>query len=362
MTTRIHLLPEMFLEKETILLEAGVLRAYSFRYPGGVCALRIVNDMGQLIMLPFQGQQIWSAEFAGRNLTMKSMFDAPRPTRTYLETYGGFLLHCGATAMGVPAGADTHPLHGELPNASYQHAFLELDHDDHGDYLALGGQYQHTVAFSYNYVARPLVRLYAGSSLFRIHLEIENLKNTEMEFMYLAHINFRPALNGKLIYSAVCSAKTVRVRKSIPSHISPKPGYREFLEDLAQHPEKHHVLTPDLVFDPEVVFMIDYLHDEAGWAYSLQLHPDGSVDYVAHRPDELDHGIRWICVTPDQQALGLVLPATAEPEGYHAEKAKGNIKVITAHGHFACEMVVGALSSEEARSVEAKIDRIIRNG
>lgn len=361
MLTQMYLFPEMFTEKEKLLLEEGSLRAYIFKFPGDVAALRIANDAGNLVLLPFQGQQIWSAEFAGRNLTMQSMFEAPRPTRTYLETYGGFLLHCGATAMGVPTGTDTHPLHGELPNAPYQQAFLELGSDEHGEYLALGGQYQHTVAFSFNYVARPLVKVYAGSSLFRIRLEVENLKNTEMEFMYLAHINFRPVENGRLVYSAVCSPQTVRVRKSIPSHVSPKPGYREFLEVLAQHPEKHHILTPDLMFDPEVVFIIDYLSDEVGWAHTLQIHADGSADYVAHRPQELDHGIRWICRTPDQQALGLVLPATAEPEGYHAEKSKGNIKILAAHGKFKCEMVAGALSKAETHKIEEKIQSIIKS-
>ncbi len=359
MPSRMFLFKEMFTEKEKLLLEDGVLRASIFTYSGEVAALRIANEKGSLILLPFQGQQIWSAEFGGRNLTMQSMFDAPRSTRTYLETYGGFLLHCGATAMGVPAGPDTHPLHGELPNAPYQQAFLESGADEHGKYLALGGQYQHTVAFSFNYVARPMVKVYAGSSLFRIQLEVENLKNTDMEFMYLAHINFRPVNNAKLVYSAVCSPQSVRVRKSIPSHVSPKPGYREFLEVLAQHPEKHHILTPGLMFDPEVVFMIDYLSDKEGWAHTLQIHPDGNADYVAHRPAELDHGIRWICRTPDQQALGVVLPATAEPEGYHAEKAKGNIKVLAPHGYFNCEMIAGALSKAETQAIETKINDII---
>jgi hypothetical protein len=361
MTTTIYLLPEMFSPREVVLVERDEFRASIFKYPGGVCAVKLTNQSGGLVMLPFQGQQIWSAWFNDRELTMKSMFTAPRPTQNYLETYGGFLLHCGATAMGVPAGPDTHPLHGELPNAPYQDAFLELGLDEYGEYLALSGNYIHTVAFSTNYVARPKVKLHADSSLFHIELEVENLKNTEMEFMYLAHINFRPVANARLVYSAACSPQTVRVRKSIPSHVHPKPGYKEFLETLEIHPEKHHILTPDLMFDPEVVFMIDYLSDSAGWAHSLQIHPDGQADYVAHQPSQLDHGIRWICRTPDQEALGLVLPATAEPEGYHAEKSKGNIKVIPAHGKFLCQMIVGALNIDKTHTIETKINQIVQS-
>ncbi len=357
--TFIHLTPEFFNEKEKQLVEHGPLSVFTFRYPRGVCALRLKNERGQLILLPFQGMQIWSAEMNGRNLTMKSMFDSPHPTRTYLENYGGFLLHCGATAMGVPTQADTHPLHGELPNAPYDRAFLVLGEEGGKPFIGIGGEYRHTVAFSFNYLAETLVRLQAGASLFRVSMTVTNLKQTPMEFMYLAHINFRPVDNGRLVYSAACAPETVRVRTSIPSHVHPGPGYVEFIQDLKDHPERHHILKPGLKFDPEIVFTITYQADAEGWAHSMQLHPDGSADYVAHRPAQLDKGVRWICRTPDQDALGLVLPATAEPEGYLAEKAKGNLKVIPPQGKYLCEMVVGALAPVEAKAMEEKIEKIV---
>lgn len=357
--TVIRLAPSFFTEREKTLVEHGPLTASLFRFDSGVCALRLRNELGQLILLPFQGQQIWSAEFLGRNLTMRSMFAEPRPTRQYLETYGGFLLHCGATAMGVPSKEDTHPLHGELPNAPYQEAHLIVGADARGPYLALGGSYQHTVAFSCNYVASPLVTLHAGSSLIDVSMTITNLKRTEMELMYMAHVNFRPVDNGRLVYSALCTPEHVRVRRSIPSHVRPKPGYIEFLDRLEREPALHNVLAPDLLFDPEVVFTIDYLADGKGWAHAMQVHPDGSADYIRHRPAELAKGVRWICRTPDQDALGLVLPATAEPEGYLAEKAKGNVQVLPGGGVFRCEMEMGALTPEAAASMEARISALI---
>jgi hypothetical protein len=115
-----------------------------------------------------------------------------------------------------------------------------------------------------------------------------------------------------------------------------------------------------MAFDPEVVFFIDYLTDEDGWAHSMQIHPDGRADYVRHQPSQLDTGVRWISRTPDQDALGLIEPATAEPEGYLAEKAKGNIKTIPPKGVYHCEVEMGALTSEEALKMEAKIDQIIQ--
>lgn len=355
---KFHLTPQLFSEKEKSLAQHGGLSASAFRFDSSVCGLRLKNDLGELVLLPYQGQQIWSAAFGGRDLTMKSMFHQPRPTQTYLETYGGFLLHCGVTAMGVPTGEDSHPLHGELPNAPYQEAFLLAGKDANGEYLALGGQYQYTVAFNHNYLARPLVKLYEGSSLFHVQMTIQNLKHSEMELMYLAHVNFRPVDNGQLVYNAKQGPEHVRVRRSIPSHIHPKPGYVEFIEELGRNPEKHELLKPDLVFDPEVVFFIDYLADEAGWAHSMQVHPDGSGDYIRHRPEQLDHGVRWISRTADQDALGIVLPGTAEPEGYHAEKAKGNVKTIPAGGSFHLEMEIGYLAPEQVSQVEERINKI----
>jgi hypothetical protein len=357
--TIINLQPYFFSEAEKTLAEVEGLRASTFVYPGGVQALRLVNSVGQIIVLPLQGQQIWDAQFYGRTLTMKSMFAQPYPTTTYLNTYGGFLIHCGATAMGVPTAADSHPLHGELPNAPYQTAQLLIGQDERGPYLGVTGSYQYTVAFNHNYIARPLVKLYADSSRLPLSISVKNLKRSPMELMYLAHVNFRPVDNGRLVYSAPCDPAHVRVRSSIPAHIRPPAGYGEFLQELAADPAKHNLLKPGLAFDPEVVFFIDYLTDAAGWAYSMQLHPDGSADFISHRPAELDHGVRWISRTADQDCLGIILPATAEPEGYTAEKAKGNLKVLPPGGEFVCHMEVGALTPAEASQMEEKINQIL---
>jgi Domain of unknown function (DUF4432) len=356
--TTIHLHKTQFSELEKPLAEFAGLKASTFLYPSGVQAVRLQNELGQMIVLPFQGQQIWSLEFHGRNLTMKTMFDTPY-NAAYLQTYGGFLIHCGATAMGVPGEGDNHPLHGELPNAPYQSAQLVIGEDAKGKYMAIAGTYQHTLAFAHNYLAKPCVRFYENSSRINVHFELENLKNTSMDFMYMSHVNFRPVDNGELKYSAVTSSDTVRVRSSIPSHVKPPPGYAEFLEQLSANPSLHHRLEPGMGFDPEVVFFIDYLADQNGWAHSLQVHPSGISDYISHKPNQLGHGVRWISRTPDQDCLGIVLPATAEPEGFSAERAKGNIKTLEPHKVFALDLEIGALLETETKEIEAKIASLI---
>jgi hypothetical protein len=357
--TTLHLSPAFFSENEKTLVASGALSASAFRFSTGVCGLRLKNDVGQLVLLPYQGQQIWSAEFGGRALTMKSMFTEPRPNRSYLETYGGFFLHCGFTAMGVPGKGDTHPLHGELPNVAYDSAHLVLGQDARGAYIGLGGRYQHTMAFNHNYLAQPLVKLYAGSSLFDVSMSIDNLRPVPMEYMYLAHINFRPVDYGRLVYSAPCTPERVRVRKDIPSHMKFPDGYREFVQEMSVNPERHNVLKPELPFNPELVFTLTYDADETGWAHSMQVHPTGSADYVSHRPDQLDKVVRWIARPGDQDACGFAMPATAEPEGYSAEKAKGNMRVLPGGGQFRADFRIGALDASAAQQMEQKISAIL---
>jgi hypothetical protein len=290
---------------------------------------------------------------------MQSMFDQPYPTRVFLETFGGFLQHCGITGVGGPSPKDTHPLHGELPNAPYESASIMSGEDENGHYIGLTGQYQYTVAFTHSYLAEPQVKLYEGSSLFSVSMTITNLKQSGQELLYLAHVNFKPVDNGRLVYSAIPTPEHVRVRSSIPSHINPGPGYVEFIEDLGKHPENHHILTPGLVFDPEAVFFIDYIADEAGWAHTMQIHPEGFVDYIAFKPSQLPKATRWISRTADQDAIALVEAGTAEPEGYLAEKAKGNVKVLEAGEQFTCEFKIGALSVKQAAIIEDKISTLI---
>ena len=358
-TTTIHLTADVFTTKERLLVESGPLSASTFIYESGVLGLRIQNEVGELVMLPYQGQQIWSATFNDRNLTMKSLFDQPQPTTNFLDTYGGFFLHCGFTAMGVPSAEDTHAHHGELPNAPYQKAHVIVGEDETGLWIGLGGQYRHTVAFCCDYVAEPLVKLRTGSTLFEVSLTCRNLRQAPMDYMYLAHANFRPVDNGRLVYSADVSPQTVRVRRSIPPQLKPGSGFVEFVEQLAAHPEKHHILHPGLPFNPEIVFNIDYKSDDDGWSHSLHIHPDGRADYIRYRPDQLGLGVRWICRTEDQEAIGLILPATAGPDGYIAEKAKGYVQELAGGNEWHCDMQMGALPAKEAAAMEQKIAAIV---
>ena len=345
MSVRVNLDMAQFGAKETPFCTFGAFAVSTFRYDSGVAALRIRNARGEIIVLPFQGQQVWDAEFDGRRLTMRSMFDEPRATQVYLDTYGAFLIHCGITGLGAPGPTDPHPLHGELPNAPMQHAWLDLDSE--AGRLTVRGTYQHTTAFSTNYRATISTTLPAGSSLMDVTVAVENLKRTPMDLMYLAHANYRPVDNGELHYCADYDNRSVRVRRSIPAHVTPKPGYPEFLATLADDPTGHHVLAPGLAFDPEVVFEIDLKAGADGYAHALQQHPGGFSDYLRCRPDQAPVCMRWICRTPDMDGLGVAFPSTSGVEGHAIEKAKGRVVELGGGETWRIDMQMGHLTAAE---------------
>lgn len=341
-------------EMKEKVVEFNHLSVCSFRYTTGVAALEISNRRGKITMLPFQGQQVWDAEFNGRRLTMHSPVKEPNPNRDFLMNLGGFLFHCGMSAMGSPGPEDSHPIHGELVNAPYCSAFIDAGEDDKGKFIGIGGEYEHAAAFGHHYLAQPYIRLYENESVIHGSMQVKNLKKTSMEYMYLAHINFLPVDNGRFVYTAKYDPEHVKVRAKFPSFMTPTEKLRNFVGELAEHPELHHEIKPEFTFDPEIVFMIDYQADEKGWAHAMHVHPDGTADYVAHKPSQLDKGIRWICRTPDQEALGMEA-GTAGTEGYTAEKKKGNVKELGPGEVFFCEFTAGLLERKEAELIEASI-------
>lgn len=357
MPVRVDLQSVQFGEMERALASGSGFNVSAFRYESGVPAIRIKNRRGEIIVLPFKGHQIWRAGFDGRDLTMKSMFDAPVANVPYLETYGAFFLHCGVTAIGPSvAPEDRYPLHGELPNAPYQKGWIEID--EAKETCAIVGTYDYAAAFSHHYLATSTYVMGADSSLLDVSLQVDNLKKSPMVLMYLAHANFRPVDNAELHYTAPYTAEAVRVRTSIPPHITPTPEYRALLAELAARPETHHKLKPGMAYDPEVAFGIDMRAGKDGFAHAIQKLPDGTSDYMRHRPEQAARCLRWICRTPDQDAIGFSFPCTSEVEGYTAEKKKGNFVTVNGGASWRVDMRLGTLNKAETAAVVKEIEAI----
>ena len=57
--------------------------------------------------------------------------------------------------------------------------------------------------------------------------------------------------------------------------------------------------------------------------------------------------------------MGMVLPSTAEPEGYLAEKAKGNVRSLPPQGIFKSEITTGYMAPEQAEKMKETIEQIM---
>ncbi len=356
MTGRVHLEKCLFGEKEKPICELGKLRASSFLFSTGVQALRIENPGGSIVVLPYQGQQIWDAVFHGRRLTMSTFFSEPVPTSNLLDSYGAFLYHCGALRMGTPGPEDNHPLHGELPGAAYDDAWLLCGQDENGTYLGVSGDFHYTKAFGDKYRAAPAVKLYEERTVLDVSITIQNLAHRPMDLMYMCHVNFLPAENGEIIQAAGWNTTDMVVRSSIPSHVKPTPQYLAFLDSLKKDPGVTRVLRREDTYDPEVVFYIRNLKsDSRGLTHMMQKHADGSSDYISWNTKDLDHTVRWILKHEDQKVAGMALPSTCDPEGYTAEKKKGNVRSIPGMGTASFALRTGYLDAAETRRMESTI-------
>lgn len=342
MSARIPLYRALFCEQEKTLLQSADFKVSAWAYPSGVLALSLENSRGRLVVLPYQGQMIWSAVFDGCDLTMTNLFDQPRPTPTVIGTYGCFMFHSGLLRNGCPAPTDDHALHGEMPCAPMDTAWLEID----DGWLRLGGEYEYAQGFGDRYRARPSVTLKAGSALFDIGMDVTNLAGKPMELMYMAHMNYAYVDGGRFVEPL--GLERLRLRSSVPDHVKPTPDWSAYMAQLAEHPQQLAQLDQPGLYDPEIVFFFDGVRADAlGQAHFLLDHPGGAAFYTRYRPEEFEHAARWILHNPDQQVAAFVLPSTCEPEGYNAEKAKGNVRSLAPGASAAFSVTTGYLSAKE---------------
>jgi hypothetical protein len=89
--------------------------------------------------------------------------------------------------------------------------------------------------------------------------------------------------------------------------------------------------------------------------HMLQKHPDGTSDYMSWSVRDLDHTVRWILTHEDQKVAAMALPATCDPEGYTAEKKKGNVRSIPGLGKVRFALRAGYLDQTETKRMESTI-------
>ncbi len=360
MLMRVSLKKHIFTEKETLFVDLGNLKAYLLRYESGICSVKIENELGYITVLPFNGQMIWDAVFYGRSLKMQNSFTIPRKRDIFRDTYGCYLMHCGILTMGCPSPEDTHPHHGELPYVEYDSAYIISGEDEKGKYIGVTGEYEHNRAFGDHYIARPYAKLYENSSLIDFAMEVENLSTNPMEYMYMAHLNNAVVDGAELIQTLPWTPEHMVARLAIPQYNETSDEFIKLLDRIQEDVGVTRVVDKGDFYDPEIVlFLRNLITDDDGKAHFLYLHKDGTADYTTYDANILNCAVRWIVRHQEWKAMGMVLPSTAEPEGYIAEKLKGNIKVLPANETFSAQITAGYVQKDEAKKIKDKINNIM---
>ncbi len=354
---------DYFTENEKILIESGEFTVSLFKFETGIEAVKIKNSRGFFTVLPYMGQQIWEAVFDGHQLGMESQIKVPKKKDFLLDTYGCLLVHCGFTAMGCPQSDDTHPLHGELTMAEYDSAFISCGEDECGKYVEISGIYNHASFFNVNYNFVPACRLYENDTVIKLNVKCTNMRSKPMEYMYLAHINFKPYVGAKMVASAKYEPGKVTVYRTFADSLTPegKEKLSAFMDKAEAEPSIiNDVFGEGQCYDPEIVFAIDYVGDKDGRAYTLQCIDDGYATYVSHPTDKLPVGLRWIADTGDEASMGI-LPATADHKGYNNAKRNGALKVLGAGETFEIDLELGLTAPNKTDEIKNLIEEILKN-
>lgn len=349
---KIELNREYFSFEQKQLVEQDSLSAVLFKYETGINAVKLSNRFGYITVLPYNGQMIWDVEMCGRSLKMQTPCTIPQITDSFLDTYGCYMMHCGALSMGCPGENDNHPHHGELPYANYDKAWITSGKDDKGEYIGVSGSFEFKNETGDNYVALPETRLYGEDAVLKINIKVNNIANKHMNFMYLCHINNYPQDGGRIVQALPWTNEDMQIRYSIPRGDNAQ-NVKSFVEKIESDRSVTATMRKEDPYDPEICFFLEKPKtDDKGFTHLLFVHPDGSADYTSYMPNELDHCTRWIANTEDMKAMGMALPATADAEGYTAEKEKGNIKTIAPKESFKTTIFAGYLNKERAQSME----------
>lgn len=335
---RIELQPGDFAGPPRVIAARDGITVTGFAFGSGVAGLRIVTPQAEVVVLPFQGQQVWDAVVCGRRLTMQTDRPEPLPTRDYQATNGAFLIHCGGSAMGNPGPGDDHPLHGELPNLPYEAVELTV----WPEMVVLTGAAWFRAPGGL-LVARPQLRIAAEwigaeSILFTAGIALSNEGPGEVAVFYLAHLNFRPMDGARIIDSdpAPLLIRDPGLDANTPDRL------RRWHDAVATDPERHRIIAAGDVVLPEFVATLRPGAGPDGWHRSEQRHPDGRADVVLHRPADLPVVTRWMQRGAGKQALGFCLPGTTAPDGRTAGLRTGQAVILPPGGGFVTEFMFGA--------------------
>jgi hypothetical protein len=332
---KVELQRAYFTDSSKIIFRNDEMTASIFRYPSGVEAIELKNLRGRMVVLPYMGQMIWDLEFDGANLKMKNMFSQPKKAASVIDTYGCFAFHSGLIRNGCPGPEDDHDLHGEMPCAEMDRAWLEIT--DNG--IIICGETEYVKGFGHHYLARPTVKMFSRETFIEINMNVKNLSGSEMPLQYMFHTNYAYLENAVMKQNIPASA--FKLRESIPGHVKPTEKWLDYNKKLLSGDEMITALNKPEMYDPEIVFFADKLDHYLEDAEFEMVSHDGTAFFTRFSTSEFNYATRWILHNSDQQVGAFVLPATCRPEGFLAAERSGTLLKLNAGEEKSFTVVTG---------------------
>lgn len=347
-----------FGEKEREVARFGGLRASAFRYDSGVEAPRLSRARGHAIVLPYLGQMVWSTEFDGVGLAMKSLFAEPRPVNSIVETYGCLAYHSGILRNGAPGPEDDHALHGEAPCAPMRASGIACGHDAQGRWIGVTGRREYAFGFGAHYLATPRVVLREGAAAIEIEMNVENLSGAPMDVMYMCHVNFAFPRNARIVQAAPFTPWHVIARTAIPPPSSRRARITARSRARSRPTRRGWPCSTsrgDMI--PSRCFCVKGARTEArGRARYLLRREQGDAFEIAWDAEAMPHTIRWILVNSDIEVAAFAMPGACEPEGYASEQRKGHVRALAGGARLSLATRVGYLDAAGAEQAAREIE------
>lgn len=331
----IELQRDFFKENRKVFFENSEFTVTLFRYSTNVEAIEVTNSRGKMVVLPYLGQIIWDLSFDEIDLKMKNMFSEPKNVTEIVDTYGCFSFHSGLIRNGCPGPEDDHTLHGEMPCADMDKAWLEIT----GESIKIGGAKEYTKGFGHHYLAKPSVTMQAKTTFIEIGMDVKNLAGTEMPLQYMCHMNYA-YLEDALMQQNIPD-EAFKLRESIPGHVHPTKKWLEYTEELKSGEQQLSTLTKPEMYDPEIVFFADQLRQYQKEAEFEMLSPNGVTFFTKFSTEEFNYATRWLLYNEDQQVGAFVLPGTCRSEGFLAAKEAGSLIMLAAGEEKSFKVITG---------------------
>ena len=304
-------------------------------------------------VLASRGMDISFAEYKGIPLSWRSCtgdvspaFYEPEGEGWHRIFYGGMVVTCGLTNVGVPCQDQGEELgrHGRISATPAESVYADGRWEGDEYNLVIQGRMRQAAFGGENLSLTRKICTRLGASMFRIEDEVENHDFRPTPLMFLYHVNLGfPLLSEE-------SALFIPTKKvdSMENSVDPKEFNR---------------LHPPIAGAPSQVFYHQVASDPEGRVLVALINERLSIGvYIQYNKNHLKNLVQWKMLGQGIHVLGIE-PANCHVEGRVRERERGTLEFLPPGGKKNFYLELGVLeSTSELREIKEKIESLIREG